>query len=123
MATPLLAPMIEEGFVHNEVSQVILESYLGHHELEGIEALLLACTHYPLIRPEIETFYGDSVEVFDSTDVVAVEVKRVLEQSGLLNLQRRHPHRFFVSDYTPTFEHATRIFYPEGIHLEHYPMW
>lgn len=123
MATPLLAPMIEEGFVHNEVSQVILESYLGHHELEGIEALLLACTHYPLIRPEIETFYGDSVEVFDSTDVVAVEVKRVLEQSGLLNLQRRHPHRFFVSDYTQTFEHATRIFYPEGIHLEHYPMW
>ncbi len=123
MATPLLAPMIEEGFVHNEVSHVILESYLGHRELEDIEALLLACTHYPLIRPEIETFYGDSVEVFDSTDVVAVEVKSILKQHNLLNVQRRHPHRFFVSDYTQTFEQATRLFYPEGIHLEHYPMW
>jgi glutamate racemase len=123
LATPLLAPMIEEGYVHNEVSQVVLHSYLGHEKLEGIEALLLACTHYPLIRPEIEFFYGDSVQIFDSTDVVAEEVKNVLSRENLLNTQRRHTHRFFVSDYTPTFEKATRIFYPDGIHLEHYPMW
>ncbi len=123
LATPLLAPMIEEGFVHNEVSQVVLESYLGHEHLEGIEALLLACTHYPLIKPEIEAFYSGGVEVFDSTDVVAEEVKRKLDEHGLLNAQRRHAHQFFVSDYTPTFEQTTRIFYREEIHLEHYPMW
>jgi glutamate racemase len=123
LATPLLAPMIEEGYVHNEVSQVILESYLGHEALAGIEALLLACTHYPLIRPEIEAFYGGKVEVFDSTDVVAEEVRNVLNLHNLRNAHRRHAHRFYVSDYTPTFEKATRIFYPDGIHLEHYPMW
>lgn len=123
LATPLLAPMIEEGFVHNEVSQVVLESYLGHEQLHGIEALLLACTHYPLIKPEIEAFYDHKVEVFDSTDVVAGEVKRKLGEHGLLNDQRRHAHRFYVSDYTPTFEQTTRVFYQEDIHLEHYPMW
>ncbi len=123
LATPLLAPMIEEGFVHNDVSQVVLESYLGHEQLDGIEALLLACTHYPLIKPEIEAFYRHKVEIFDSTDVVATEVKRKLSEHGLLNDQRRHAHRFYVSDYTPTFEQTTRIFYQEEIHLEHYPMW
>lgn len=123
LATPLLAPMIEEGFVHNEVSQVVLESYLGHEQLHGIEALLLACTHYPLIKSEIENFYRHQVEIFDSTDVVATEVKRKLSEHNLLNDQRRHAHRFFVSDYTPTFEQTTRIFYQEEIVLEHYPMW
>jgi glutamate racemase len=123
LATPLLAPMIEEGFVHNEVSQVVLESYLGHEQLRGIEALLLACTHYPLIKPEIEAFFKNQVEVFDSTDVVAEEVKRKLSEHQLLNDRRRHAHRFFVSDYTPTFEQTTRIFYREEISLEHYAMW
>lgn len=123
LATPLLAPMIEEGFVHNDVSQVVLESYLGHEQLQGIEALLLACTHYPLIKSEIEGFYNHQVEIFDSTDVVAAEVKRKLAEHKLLNDQRRHAHRFFVSDYTPTFEQTTRIFYQEEIVLEHYPMW
>ncbi len=123
LATPLLAPMIEEGFVHNEVSQVVLESYLGHPDLSGIQALLLACTHYPLIKPEIAAFYQGRVEILDSTDVVALEAKRKLEAHGLLNDQRRHAHRFFVSDYTPTFEQTTRIFCQEDILLEYYPMW
>ena len=115
--------MIEEGFVRKEVSQVVLESYLRHEQLQGIEALLLACTHYPLIKPEIDNFYQHQVEIFDSTDVVAAEVKRKLTEHQLLNDQRRHAHRFFVSDYTPTFEQTTRIFYQEDIVLEHYPMW
>ncbi len=123
LATPLLVPMIEEGFVRNEVSQVVLESYLGHPDLAGIQALLLACTHYPLIKPEIEAFYQGSVEILDSTDVVALEAKRKLEAHNLLNDQRRHAHRFFISDYTPTFEQTTRIFCQEDILLEYYPMW
>ncbi|MEO1436178.1 MAG: glutamate racemase, partial [Bacteroidota bacterium] len=54
MATPLLVPMIEEGFFQNHISQSVIEQYLGHSDFEDIEALLLACTHYPLIRPAIE---------------------------------------------------------------------
>lgn len=123
LATPLLAPMIEEGFVHNQISQVVLGSYLGDPQLEGIEALLLACTHYPLIKSAIDDYYHHEVKIFDSTDLVANEVKRKLSAHQLLNDQRRHAHQFYVSDYTPTFEQTTRVFYQEDIHLEHYPMW
>ena len=47
LATPLLAPMIEEGFIHNSISQSVLHEYLGHQELQDIDSLVLACTHYP----------------------------------------------------------------------------
>ncbi|MEM9921712.1 MAG: glutamate racemase, partial [Bacteroidota bacterium] len=51
LATPLLAPMIEEGYAQNKIGQAILENYLSDTSLKDIEALLLSCTHYPLIRP------------------------------------------------------------------------
>lgn len=123
MATPLLVPMIEEGYVNGSISHTVIEQYLSDPSFQGIEALLLACTHYPLIRPNIEQYYQGKVRVFDSTDVVTDQVKQLLTQHQLFNDQRRHPHRFFVSDYTQSFEETTRIFYEEEVELEHYPMW
>jgi glutamate racemase len=123
LATPLLAPMIEEGFVHNLASKAILDTYLAHPGFADIEALLLACTHYPLIRPEIEDYFQHRIEVIDSTKVVADEVASKLAQNDLLNLEKRRPHRFFVSDYTQSFEETTRLFYGEAIQLEQYQIW
>lgn len=123
LATPLLAPMIEEGFVHDAISQSVLDTYLGDPKLANIEALLLACTHYPLIRKEIETWYEQKVRVLDSTDVVAQAVKRRLEEADILRADKAPPHRFYVSDYTPSFEATTRQFYGEEIHLEHLGLW
>ncbi len=123
LATPLLVPMIEEGYVRNNISEVVLNNYLSDKILEGIEALLLSCTHYPLIRPNIDLFFKGKVSIFDSTDVVASEVKAILTRHGLCNDKRRQPPRFYVSDYTSEFEEATRIFYHEPIHLEHCPIW
>ncbi|MEM7102125.1 MAG: glutamate racemase [Bacteroidota bacterium] len=122
-ATPLLVPMIEEGFFKNKISEGIIESYLGDHEFENIEALLLACTHYPLIRKEIEAYFEGRVKVFDSTDVVARAVKEKLERHGLLNDKKQNPHHFFVTDYTRSFEETTRIFYDESLKLEHCAIW
>src|SRR5690606_19782547 len=53
MATPLLAPMIEEGFINDRISRTVLESYLSDKKLKGIDSIILACTHYPLIKNEI----------------------------------------------------------------------
>src|SRR6187399_1834733 len=57
LATPLLVPMIEEGFVNNKISHNILETYLSDPSLQSIDALILGCTHYPLIKNEISQFY------------------------------------------------------------------
>lgn len=123
LATPLLAPMIEEGFVHDAISRSVLDTYLGDPTLEGIEALLLACTHYPLIRKDIDEWYGGQVAIYDSTDVVAEAVHQRLESHGLLRDTPAPAHRFYVSDFTSSFENTTRTFYGESIHLEHYGLW
>lgn len=122
-ATPLLVPMIEEGYVHNDISTPVIHKYLSNPIFDGIEALLLSCTHYPLIKPEIEDFYQGSVKVLDSTDIVAIKVKAELEKHHLLNDRIRRPHQFFVSDYTQSFEDTTRLFYKEEIHLEPAHIW
>ena len=124
MATPLLVPMIEEGYLTDDISDVIIRNYLENDELKGIDALLLACTHYPLIRRHIQEILGSDVQVFDSIDAVTSELKSVLEDKGLLRTDKSDPeHHFYVSDLTPSFEQTTRIFYPEKIHLEHCPIW
>jgi len=66
LATPLLAPMIEEGFFNNHISHEVIARYLGDPVLQSIEALILACTHYPLIKKEIENYYNHAIPVLDS---------------------------------------------------------
>jgi glutamate racemase len=122
LAAPLLAPMIEEGYFNNKISHEIIEEYLHDPALQGIEALILACTHYPLIKNEIASFYKEKVVILDSSEVVAHALQEHLKQEGLLNTS---PPRdsFLVSDYTESFESATRLFFQKMVHLEKYPLW
>ena len=123
LATPLLAPMIEEGFYSGKISASVIETYLGREEFAEIDALLLACTHYPLIKKEIETFYNGGVDVLDSTDVVANNVKSLLEQSNLLANERNGENEFFVSDFTTSFEDTAKVFYGKEIELKISNIW
>ncbi len=56
MATPLFVPMIEEGFVFDDISNAIIRSYLSRKEMIGVGSLILGCTHYPIIRNQISRF-------------------------------------------------------------------
>jgi glutamate racemase len=125
LATPLLIPMIEEGFFAGRVSEEIIRAYLAHPTLQGIDALLLACTHFPLIKPQIENYYQGAVAVLDPSDVVAATVAGALAQQGLLASAVPAPprHHFYVSDFTRSFEESTRIFFGQEVQLEHYPLW
>ncbi len=123
LATPLLAPMIEEGFVHNTISHSVIETYLSDPILNGIETLLLACTHYPLIRAEIMNYYHNRIPVMDSTEVTAHALKKALESQALLNTKKTGQDRFYVSDFSESFLKTTRLFYPEDISLELNNIW
>ena len=111
LATPLLAPMIEEGFFNNKISQTVINSYLSNWRFRGIQALVLACTHYPLIKKEILRYYHKQVEVIDTTEIVATAVQQSLQEHGLLRTSGKSSASFFVSEYTESFERTTRIFY------------
>ncbi|GAA4384177.1 glutamate racemase [Hymenobacter koreensis] len=125
LATPLLAPMVEEGFVHNAVSQSVVNNYLSDPALDDIEALVLACTHYPLIREQIVEYYQGRTDVLDPSDTVAAALKALLQAHGLEAPPASRPpkHHFYVSDFTPSFEESTRLFFGQEVDLEHYPLW
>ncbi len=123
MATPLLAPMIEEGFYQGKISHSVIDTYLGRKEFADIDALLLACTHYPLIKKEIEAYFNNKVAVLDSTDVVANAVYELLLKENLLAPERTKKNEFYVSDYTQSFEDTAKVFYGEEIELETANIW
>jgi glutamate racemase len=123
-ATPLLASMIEEGYYNNKISQSIIDSYLSKSSFKGIEALILGCTHYPLIKKEVEKFYQQKIEIIDSASVVAHAVSDVLKKKDILNLSRRKPkYSFWVSDYTESFEKSTEIFFNQKLKLVEKRIW
>lgn len=123
LATPLLAPMIEEGFFNNQISHEIIAQYLSDPALSSIEALILACTHYPLIIKEIDSFYQGKITILDSAEIIANALKKYLEGERLLNEQATPRRHFLVSDYTESFEAAARMFFHEAVHLEKHPLW
>jgi glutamate racemase len=110
--------MIEEGFYDNTISQEVLKTYLGDHQLDGIDALVLACTHYPLIKKEIDQYYNGKVKLFDSAEVVAHKLASILEKERILHAGEPQPNEFYVSDYTIAFESATKIFFSRGVKLQ-----
>jgi glutamate racemase len=123
LATPLLARMIEDGFHDNSVSRTVLNEYLSDDSLRGIDAIILACTHYPLIKDDINEFFSGKVKLFDSAQVAAQKLKGILAKEGLLTDGRSAKDRFLVSDYTESFAKTTKLFYSESIALEYSPIW
>jgi len=124
LATPLLVPMIEEGFFNNKISRSIIHSYLSRPKIKNIDALILGCTHFPLIKPEIEEFYNHKIPLIDSADEVAKQVYHLLKKNNILNTSKKHPvHSFYVSDYTDAFEKSTHYFFSEAIRLHEARIW
>ncbi len=121
LATPLLVPMIEDGFYHNQISHDIIRTYLQDDAIRGVEALILGCTHYPIIKNEIATFYEEQsrkVEIIDSAKMVAGSLRAYLEHNQLRVKKGADEDVFLVSDFTKSFEHTTKIFFGEKVHLE-----
>lgn len=126
VATPLLAPMIESGFVDGQISHLVIEEYLNAPELQDIDTLILACTHYPLIKKEIEDLYAaknKKIDVLATNEIVAKHIKHFMIENGLVNYEKKGKNTFYVSDYTESFEKTTQLFYKEPIDLIHLPLF
>ncbi len=112
LATPLLAPMIEEGFVHNAITEQVIHEYL--QKLPKVDALILGCTHYPLIKTEINRFFDGKVQLFDAPKLVAQHVVNCVSER---NTVRDSEDCFYVSDLTNSFEKTAQLFFGHSIHL------
>ena len=123
-ATNLLASAIEEfGNANSEVIDALLKVYLSKFDNLQLDALVLACTHYPVIKDRIAKHCQSDVTIIDSSDIVAQAVKKQLEKNNLLNDNGNSNKHFYVSDYTESFAANAKLFFDADVKLEHYPLW
>ncbi len=124
LATPMFVPMIEEGFIFDDISNAIIRTYLSRHEIDGIDSLILGCTHYPIIKNQISKFYDFSVDVIDSSKIVADALRELLMTNDIENnSSKRAFHKFYVSDITQSFRMISKMFFEEDIDLELNNIW
>jgi glutamate racemase len=105
-ACPLFVSLVEEGWTDRPATRLIAEEYLA--PLRGrVDALILGCTHYPLLKPLIAELMGPDVVLVDSAESCAVELRRLLDER---NLRAPDPaiggtagERFYVSDAPELF--------------------
>ncbi|HUH34772.1 MAG TPA: glutamate racemase [Moheibacter sp.] len=115
LATPLLVPIIEEGFKNTPVMTHALESYLSNKKLEDIDTLILGCTHYPLIQKDIETIYQGRVKVVNSSLIIVNELIHEIEKLNLKGDTENPYFEFFLSDYTDNFFRLAKRFFGKSI--------
>jgi glutamate racemase len=82
-ACPLLVPLIEEGWLQSDVTDKVVMQYLEPLLDDGVDTLVLGCTHYPLLRPTISRLLGDAVTLVDSAENCATALRDLLRGEGL----------------------------------------
>lgn len=98
-ACPLLVPLAEEHLENHEATRLLTRSYLQPLLDDGIDTLILGCTHYPLLSEVIREVAGAGVNVVDSADSTAQSVEAALRNYGLSAPDDLEPtFRYFASD-------------------------
>jgi glutamate racemase len=115
-ACPLFVPLVEEGWFSHPAAELIAEEYLRPVRDASVDALVLGCTHYPLLKPLLRRVMGDQVALIDSGEQTAIMLEDTLASSGLMGEPgRTGAHRFVVSDDEPRFRQVGSRFIGERL--------
>ena len=103
-ASPILVPLVEEGWLDHEVTRLTVREYLKPILAEDVDTLVLGCTHYPLLKPLIKKEVN-TLELVDSSITTAEATAQALSDAHLLNTSQQMPdYRFYVSDIPLRFQ-------------------
>ncbi len=117
-ACPLFVPLVEEGFKEHKVTEEIIDFYLDSLKKTNIDAMILGCTHYPLLRSKIRDYMGDKIKIVNPAYETAMDLKRLLEEQDMVNDGTIEPHsgyEFYVSDAAEKFRHFANTVMPFDI--------
>ncbi len=120
-ACPLLVPLVENGRFQpgDIVAETVAAEYLAPVKASGADALILGCTHYPLLKEIIGAYMGPDVALVDVGEQCARWVKKQLEWDGLRNERPgAGRHRYYVSDSTEDFSALASVFLGEDVAAE-----
>lgn len=112
-ACPLFVPLVEEGWADDPVTEEIVRRYLKDLLSKEVDTVVLGCTHYPLLRKVISKIAGEEVKLVNPAYESARELRRVLEENELLNIEKSSlHHQFFVSDGAEKFREFANSILP-----------
>ena len=118
-ACPLFVPLVEEGWLKDPVTEEIATRYLKDLLDQGIDTLILGCTHYPLLRSLIRKITGEHVTLVNPAYETAKALERLLEKKGIANPGEKEPgnepYRFFVSDAADKFKNFANSILPYDV--------
>lgn len=127
---PLFVPLVEEGWIHDPVTDEVAKRYLECFKQEDIDTLVLGCTHYPLLRNAIGEIMGDTVTLVNPAYETAVSLRELLRNKGLAagneHRYEGNMYEFYVSDTANKFKHFANSILPfhiediEQINIEDY---
>ena len=110
-ACPLFVPLVEEGETESEIARMVAAKYLAGLQDEGIDTLVLGCTHYPLLKGVIAGAMGPRVTLVDSAEAAAAETEQLLAERGLLrDADSGGTEQFYVTDAAATFNRIAEAF-------------
>ncbi|MEG0687337.1 MAG: glutamate racemase [Hungatella sp.] len=115
---PLFVPLVEEGLLHDSVTDEIASRYLSVLKERYIDTLVLGCTHYPLLRATLERLMGDEVMLVNPAYETAVELKQLLQERHLQCAPRtleEEKYQFFVSDLADKFTAFAKSILPNDV--------
>lgn len=111
-ACPLLVPLAEEGWMNHPVTRLVLREYLLPLRRHRIDTLILACTHFPLLRHAIREVMGAQIHLVDCAETCARFTRERLEALKLLSTSRRRAGvlQAFVTDEPERFTSLAKHF-------------
>lgn len=113
IACPLFVPIVEEGYADHPLAESLVQEYLKPLQKKTIEALLLACTHYPLLQKFIQKEMDPSTILIDPSIECAKQTQAILQEKNLLNKNLTSPnYTFYVSDDPEKFRLFGKNFFP-----------
>lgn len=111
VACPLFVPIIEEGLANSKIADLAIAEYIS--KFENIEALVLGCTHYPILKDRIKNILNDNVEIINPGVYSAEFAKKFLQDNSLLNDSATFGKiNFYSSDDTSYFKEIASTFFP-----------
>ncbi len=125
-ACPMWVPLIENNEYDNPGADFFIKKHVDHlmAQQKKIDAIILGCTHYPLIADKIKTFLPTGVHLLSQGAIVAKSLSDYLKRHPEIdaNCSKGGSRHFYTTDLPETFDKAARIFYGEETHSLHLPL-
>lgn len=94
---PGLVEIIEQGQQHSTMCHTLLQNYLEPLLAQGIDTLVLGCTHYPFVQQQISAILGNSIQVVETAEPVTLQLSRQLKQANIATFSTQLGHHQFYS--------------------------